>query len=110
MQDLLRELGRRILEWTLNRLEPEERSGMPCQLRWDGDYYRRRNKADWPLPRPRAWLKLVNEPETEAELKLLRQCVKRGQPFGSEHGIETTAKPLNLESTLRSPGRPRKSG
>ena len=45
LQDLLRELGRRIREWTLNRLEPEERSGMPRQLRWDGDYYRRRNKS-----------------------------------------------------------------
>ena len=64
--------------------------------------------ADWPLPRPRGWLKFVNEPETEAELKQLRRCVKRGQPFGSDPWIETTAKQLNLESTLRSPGRPRK--
>lgn len=45
LQDLLRELGRRIMEWTLNRLEPEERLEMPRQLLWDGDYYRRRNKS-----------------------------------------------------------------
>ena len=65
--------------------------------------------ADWPLPRPRGWLQFVNEVETEAELKALRRCVKRGQPFGSDHWIESTAKQLNLESTLRSPGRPRKT-
>ena len=45
LQDLLRDLGRRIMEWTLNRLEPEERLEMPSQLLWDGDYYRRRNKS-----------------------------------------------------------------
>ena len=65
--------------------------------------------SDWPLPRLRGWLKFVNEAETDAELKALRRCVKRGQPFGSDEWIETTAKQLNLESTLRSPGRPRKT-
>lgn len=45
LQDLLREMGRRIMEWTLNRLEPEDRLEMPSQLLWDGDYYRRRNKS-----------------------------------------------------------------
>ena len=45
LQDLLRELGRRIMEWTLNRLEPEERLEMPSQFLWEGDYYRRREKS-----------------------------------------------------------------
>ena len=63
----------------------------------------------WPLPCPRGWMKYVNDPETEVELNVLRRCVKRGQPFGSDRWIEETAKQLNLESTLRTPGRPRHS-
>jgi hypothetical protein len=63
LQDLLRELGRRIMEWTLNRLEPEERSAMPHQLLWDGDYYRRRNKSP-----------LRNLNSLFGPIKLLRFC------------------------------------
>ena len=39
--------------------------------------------SDWPLPEPRDWVKLVNRPETEAELDALRRCVIRSQPLGS---------------------------
>jgi hypothetical protein len=45
LQGLLRELGRRIMEWTVNNLEPEERSEMPSQFLWEGAYYRRRIKS-----------------------------------------------------------------
>jgi hypothetical protein len=37
---LLTELGRRIMQWTLNHLEPSERAGMPKELFWHGDHYR----------------------------------------------------------------------
>ena len=43
LQDLLRELGRRIAQWTLSGLEPEQPSEMPGQFLWNGDYYRRRD-------------------------------------------------------------------
>lgn len=43
LQGLLRELGRLIVRWTVNRLEPVERAEMPKQFLWNGDYYRRRN-------------------------------------------------------------------
>ena len=62
-----------------------------------------------PLPLPSTWLRHVNKPQSEAELESLRRCVQRGQPFGSERWIRTTAARMNLESTLRSRGRPRKS-
>ncbi len=62
----------------------------------------------WPLPKPRQWRRLVNEPQTEAELKALRRCVKRGTPYGNDSWIESVVKKLGLESTLRSKGRPRK--
>jgi len=38
--ELLTELGRRIMQWTLNHLEPAERAGMPKELLWQGDHYR----------------------------------------------------------------------
>lgn len=45
LDGLLRELGRRIVQWTVNGLEPEERSEMPGQFLWNGDYYRRRDTS-----------------------------------------------------------------
>jgi len=65
--------------------------------------------SDCPLPEPRDWVKLVNRPETEAELDALRRCVIRSQPLGSESWVEKTARALVLESTLRPGGRPRKA-
>jgi putative transposase len=64
--------------------------------------------AAWPVSRPRAWLKLVNRPQPERELAVIRQAVQRGQPFGDETWQHQTAQQLGLESTLRPRGRPRK--
>jgi putative transposase len=63
---------------------------------------------DWPLPEPRDWVKLVNRPETQAELDAMRRCVLRSQPLGSQSWVEKTARALGLESTLRPRGRPRR--
>ena len=45
LQAALRELGRIIVEWTYNHLEPDDRHLMPDHLRFDGDWYRRRAKT-----------------------------------------------------------------
>jgi len=45
LQALLQEIGRRIVEWTVNHLEPEDRHQMPRFLKWEGEYYRRRRKS-----------------------------------------------------------------
>jgi hypothetical protein len=45
LQAALRELGRIIVEWTYNDLEPDDRHLMPDHLRFDGDWYRRRAKT-----------------------------------------------------------------
>lgn len=68
----------------------------------------RRWLSAWPLPRPRNWTALVNQPHTDAELAALRRSVTRGQPYGQESWVAKTAAQLGLESTLRSRGRPRK--
>jgi putative transposase len=64
--------------------------------------------APWPVPRPQGWAKLVQEPQTEAELEALRTAIQRGRPFGTPAWQKRTAKRLGLESTFRSRGRPRK--
>ncbi len=63
--------------------------------------------TDWPVTRPRQWVKLVNEPQTDEELGAIRQCVQRGRPFGTESWVQRTTRRLNLESTLRPRGRPK---
>ena len=80
-----------------------------CSLwrRIAGTTEQRRMLSCWPVSRPRHWLMLVNEPQTEVELEAIRRSVRRGQPYGSADWIKQTAKQLGLESTLRAPHRPR---
>ena len=40
LSGLLTELGRRIVQWTVNHLEPDDRDLMPRELFWQGDHYR----------------------------------------------------------------------
>jgi putative transposase len=61
----------------------------------------------WPLPRLPKWVARVNEPLTANELKAVRLSANRGRPLGDEGWIESTARRLNLESTMRPRGRPR---
>ena len=65
--------------------------------------------SPWPVACPRDWRRLVNEPQTEAEVDAIRRCVARGQPYGDAEWTEQTARDLGLESTLRAPHRPRKT-
>lgn len=41
---LLREVGRRIMAWTLNRLEPEADDDAPAHVEFEGRHYRRRRQ------------------------------------------------------------------
>jgi putative transposase len=63
--------------------------------------------SKWPIPRPRQWLKYVNEPQSESELAAVRRSVARGTPFGSEGWVTQTAARLQLKHTLRPRGRPK---
>jgi len=64
--------------------------------------------ADWPVERPRQWLRIVNQPQSPAEEEALRRAVQRGRPFGGPTWQKQAATRLRLESTLRPRGRPRK--
>ena len=56
---------------------------------------------------PRDWVRYVNRPQTEEEVKALRHSVIRGRPFGDDDWEQRTARALHLESTLRPRGRPK---
>jgi putative transposase len=60
----------------------------------------------WPLPRLPDWRKRVNEPLDDREMDRVRQSITRGRPYGDEKWVESTAKRLDLDSTLRPRGRP----
>ncbi|QEG41596.1 hypothetical protein UC8_36210 [Roseimaritima ulvae] len=63
--------------------------------------------SSWPLTRLPNWTRRVNEPLCDKELKAVRWSVKRGCPFGEQAWVESIARRLGLESTLRPRGRPR---
>lgn len=63
----------------------------------------------WPIVVPKDWLAIVNRAQTEAEVAAIQKAINRGCPFGGERWASTTAKRLQLESTLRPRGRPKKS-
>src|SRR4051812_8246208 len=45
LQESLRELGRLIVGWTFNHLEPHDREDLPGQIESGGTWYRRRSKT-----------------------------------------------------------------
>jgi putative transposase len=65
--------------------------------------------TDWPVARPRQWVRWTNDPQTETELEAIRQCVQRGRPLGKDSWVQHMTRRLNLESTLRPRGRPKRN-
>ena len=80
-----------------------------------GSLWRWRSKLDsdpkllspWPISRSPRWVDRVNEALSERELESVRRSVQRGAPLGDEGWVESIARRLNLESTMRPRGRPR---
>jgi len=64
---------------------------------------------DWPIVRPKDWLRRLNRAESERELEALRRSANRGQPYGSDAWVERITKRFGLQSAFRPQGRPRKA-
>lgn len=81
-----------------------------CSLwRWcHGNAREKTLLSPWPIPRRSGWVQSVREALTSKEQTRLRWCLKRGTPYGDETWVESTARRLDLESTLRPRGRPQK--
>jgi putative transposase len=62
----------------------------------------------WPVARPPDWPEYVNEAGASSELKALRECARRGTPYGELRWAEQIAGRLGLDCKLRARGRPRK--
>ncbi len=84
------------------------------QWRW-GSLWRWLHKSEpdpkllsaWPIARLPGWVKRVNQAMSKNELQAMQKSIRRGTPLGEEAWIESIARRLNLESTLRPRGRPR---
>jgi len=63
--------------------------------------------APWPLERSRNWVARVNRGLSDEQTEGIRTCVERGRPLRPETWVRKTAARLELEFTLRGPGRPR---
>jgi putative transposase len=61
-----------------------------------------------PVPLPRNWADLVGQVMPEKDAGQIANCIKRGCPYGQKEWINKTAEQLNLQSTMRKRGRPRK--
>jgi len=73
-----------------------------------GDAECRKVLSNWPSDVPKDWLTRVNRAEGQRELEALRQCVSRGQPFGSEDWVARMTRRFSLDSAFRPRGRPYK--
>lgn len=63
--------------------------------------------SPWPVARRPGWITRVNEALNARELQAVRECARRGRPFGSVEWVQSSAARLGLQSTLRARGRPR---
>ena len=73
-----------------------------------GDANSRSLLSRWPIDRPRTWIAMVNRPQNSAEIEAIRQCLRKGTPYGTDRFVTQSAVRLQLEHTLRSRGRPKK--
>lgn len=80
---------------------------------WSSAFLRRQRVRDpllaaWPVLRPRDWASLLERKETPQELEELRVSAVRSRPYGSAGWVEGMVRAYGLETTIRSPGRPRR--
>jgi putative transposase len=63
--------------------------------------------SEWPIPRPKNWLEIVNSEEVPHELNQLRECIKRNHPIGDPEWQHAVAPFAGL--TMRGKGRKQKT-
>lgn len=85
------------------------------QWRWSSLWRRERRKEDelpriedWPVRRPSDWVELVNQPATKTEIEAMRNCSRRGAPYGEVEWAHGMADQLGLGCSVRPRGRPKK--
>jgi putative transposase len=61
-----------------------------------------------PTSLPRDYTQWINTPDNPQDIELVRASVSKGTPCGREEWVSRMVAAYQLESTLRSPGRPKK--
>jgi putative transposase len=61
-----------------------------------------------PVPLPPNWMRLADLLPKESDVLKCQECIRRGRPYGSDLWTARIAARLDLYSTLRPRGRPRK--
>ena len=64
----------------------------------------------WPIEKPKNYYDWLNEQQIEEDEKIIKKSIQKSSPFGGDNWVKLIVKRFNLESTLRSPGRPKKGG
>jgi hypothetical protein len=83
LSTLLREVGRRMLAWSLHHLEPEDAAEAPFRVRFEGRLYRRRGKQR------NAWATLFGPVDVWRRLyEPLEQGVRAMHPLERQRGVE----------------------
>jgi len=67
-----------------------------------------RRLSPWTLARSANWIRRVNEALDVKQLDALRWSIRRGSPFDQANWVESIARRLDLESTLRARERQKK--
>ena len=66
--------------------------------------------SEWPVERPKDYLKFLNEPQSDKEVDIIRRSINKSIPFGSDHWATKTVKRFGIEQVLRRVGRPKNGG
>lgn len=64
--------------------------------------------SDWPIDRPRNWIKVVNRRMADPQVKQIRLSILRDRPLGDPAWTQRMAAILGMQHTLRTRGRPSK--
>jgi putative transposase len=81
-----------------------------CSLwrRLYGNILQKKLLSKWPISEPKDYPSFVNVSQSKEEKELLRLSVVKGKPYGNENWSMNIIKKFGLESTIRSPWRPKK--
>jgi putative transposase len=79
-------------------------------IRQQGSKEQKNILSQWPIQETKNYTTWVNtlQKDEEEKLKMIRYSIQKGRPFGNDSWVKTIATKLNILSTLRERGRPKK--
>jgi putative transposase len=64
--------------------------------------------SEWPILKPKDYVRLVNTSLNTAELEAIRHAVNKSKPYGNIHWVMEKVEEYGLEASIRGRGRPKK--